>query len=391
MRIGMFTDTFPPEINGVSNSCFTIYNALKKQGHQVYVFTTNPFGNQLTVEGDLIRIPGKTLKTMYQYRFISFLQPKVLRIAKSLKLDVIHVQSEFSVGFVGMRMAKKLGVPMVDTFHTMTEEYTYYFTHGRIDRIARHFVRGWTKNIINNAKQFITPSMKTKAYIRGIMSLDRYVNVVPTGFDFYRFRPENQDPQRLKEFQDKYDLHDCYTVLFLGRVGKEKSIDVCIDGFHKFTENNPNLKTKFFIIGSGPTLADLEEQATKLGLADKVIFLGAVPLGDVGFYYNVGDVFVCASVTETQGLTYMEAMASEISMLVRYDDTLTDLIKEGYNGFFFSNIDEMAIKLKKIYDCDHEELEKLTTNAFCSLDRYSLEGFYNRTYMVYKRAVRSGW
>jgi 1,2-diacylglycerol 3-alpha-glucosyltransferase len=129
---------------------------------------------------------------------------------------------------------------------------------------------------------------------------------------------------------------DTYVILSLGRVAKEKSIDICLEGYAQFLKTGPKKKTKFVVVGGGPALKELQElKRPNSGLPIMWFSSGRSTRMSVPLYYALGDLFVSASITETQGLTFMEAMASSLFLLARYDESLVGTIKDGEDGFFF--------------------------------------------------------
>lgn len=392
MKIAIFTETYPPEINGVATSARNLYRTLKAHGHQVVVVTTNPFDHELSYQDDIIRIPGIVLKHLYGYVFANPFNKECAKIIEDFKPDVIHVQTEAFVGQMGFILAKKLDIPTVYTFHTMIEDYTYYATKGYFDRASKSIVRNYVRHIINEADEFITPSIKIREYMRSI-HVDAYISVIPTGIDFSIFNRKSIDKDVVRSLKNKYGISDNdKIILSLGRVAKEKSIDVCIRGFSLYTKKHPeDQNTKMLIVGGGPAIDELKKLAEEEGIADKTIFTGPVNPDNVCFYYALGDVFVSASTSETQGLTFMEAMASDNILLARYDDALSDLIVPKENGFFFFDEEDMAKKLEESLSLSKEEKETLFVNAHKSIEPYSLERFYQSVYEVYERARKKNY
>ena len=186
MNIVIFTDTYPPEINGVATSCKNLHDILIKNNNNVLVVATNPFNDQLLFEDNILRIPGLELKKLYGYRAAWIYNKKAAKIIKDFNPDIIHIQTDFGIGRFGGIMFKKLGCASVYTYHTMYEDYAYYFTKGRFDQIVRSFLRSYTKNLIESVNEVIVPSVKIKDYFRQI-KVDNYVNIVPTGLDFSKF------------------------------------------------------------------------------------------------------------------------------------------------------------------------------------------------------------
>ena len=389
MRVALFTETFLPEINGVATSTASLQKALQMRGHRCVVVTTNPFSNEVTFIDDVIRIPGIELKRLYSYRLAYFYNSKAMRILKDLNLDLVHIQTEASLGIFGKTVARKLKIPYVYTYHTMYEDYTYYATKGHFDSIAKTIIKGWSRLQAEAADEFVSPSEKTKDAMREY-GVQRYINVVPTGIDLKRFRPENIDFDRVNELKKQYKLTESLNLIYLGRIAKEKSIDIVITGFASFVKK-ANRPTKLLIVGKGPQTLELKELAHTLGIDDHVIFTGPVPPSDVPTYYQLGDIFVSASVSETQGLTFMEAMAANKLLYCCYDDNLVDVIKDGKTGFFFTNEADFADKLLKIVEFNKTKIDEIIANAYDLADEYSLERFGEKMENVYKRALRNSW
>ena len=391
MNIGIFTDTFPPEINGVATSSYNLANALNSHGHNVFVICTNPYSKKLIYSNRTLRIPGLELKKIYSYRIANIYNSQAMKIISNMNLDLIHVQTEASIGLLGRIAAKKSKIPLVYTYHTMYEDYTYYVTKGNgfFDHFAKKIVRYLSRNLAENTTEFISPSIKTKDIMRDY-GVDSYINIVPTGIDFSKYKKENIDNEKLNNLRKQYSLDDNYVILSLGRVAKEKSIDICIKGF-KHLIDEKNIKVKFLIVGDGPELNELKKLVHDMELDKYVIFAGSVMANEVPLYYRLANLFVSASITETQGLTFMEAMASSIPILARFDENLVDVVTDNETGFYFSDELDFAKQIKKIMKLDNKQKEKILINAMNICNQYSLDKFYDNIMEVYTRALRKYW
>lgn len=391
MKIAIFTDTYPPEINGVATSARNLFRTLLDHGEEAVVVTTNPFDQEFSFEDGIMRIPGVKMEHLYGYVATNLVNRKALRLLREFKPDVIHIQTDGTVGQFGFLAAGMLHTATVYTFHTMMEDYTYYATKGHFDRAARGIVRQYVRYKSGEADEFITPSEKIREYMRSI-GVDSYINVIPTGIDFAAYKSENIPATEVIELKNKYHLtSDTYTILSLGRVAKEKSIDMCLRGYALFLKTNPVQKTRFLCVGGGPAIPELKELSEKLGIGDHVTFVGPVNPDEVPKYYRLGNCFVSASTTETQGLTFMEALASSLILVARYDDTLTSLIKEGDDGFFFFDENDLAEKLPKIISLSSTEQKRLFANGLKAIEPYSLDKFYEAVKGVYNRAIKKNY
>ena len=392
MRIALFTDTYTPEINGVASSCRSLRDILVKNGHEVLVVTTNPYNNKVMHEEDnTVRVPGIEIKKLYNYRLAQLYNSEVMKIVRKFNPDIIHTQTEYSIGIFSRTAADELNVPVVYTYHTMYEDYSYYVTKGHFDRVAKSFFRVLTKGLVDSADEFITPSVKTKDYMRQI-GVDGYINVIPTGIDFSKFFPENIKKGTKEELRKKFNIKpSTFTLLSLGRIAKEKSIDFSIDCFHAFVKKYPNIDTKMIITGKGPAEDELKEYVKELGLEDKIIFTGPCAPSEVQNYYTLGDAFVSSSLSETQGLTYMEAMAAHLYVLARYDHNLVDVIQDGVTGFFFENEEEFIEKFMEAYNMKRKKDVTMLNKAIKGIDQYSIDTFYKRIIKAYNHALKRKW
>ncbi len=387
MKIALFTDTYPPEINGVSVSVGLHQKVLMDQGHEVLVITTNPFGKQIVIEAGVIRIPGVELKKLYNYRLSSFFSAKAYQYIRKWKPDVIHIHTDIGIGIFGKITAFFLKVPTVVTYHTMYEDYTHYA--GFLKGLASRVVKQFSKSIAEQCTEFISPSLKTKEKIRSY-GVDRYINIVPTGIDFSRFQLASLDRNKLAEIKNRWILPGEKVLLSLGRVAKEKSMEVIVKGFAKVIQSGEE-HIRLLMVGDGPDRHGLIDLANQLGISDKVSFVGAVPIQEVPYYYQVADVFVSASLTETQGLTFMEAMVSDRLVLCRFDENLAELIRHQQTGFIFSDEEDFVRQVKTIFNLTKEKREQIKGDVATAVNRYSLPNFYQNLIEVYQRATRQYW
>jgi 1,2-diacylglycerol 3-alpha-glucosyltransferase len=391
MNIALFSDTYPPEINGVATSTFNLRKVLHEHGHNVVVVTTNPFSKKVTFDGETIRIPGAELKHLYGYRAAGVFNQEAYDLLVKFKPDIVHVQTDAGIGIFGNIVASRLRSARVYTYHTMYEDYTYYATKGHFERFARNVVRYYVRAKSDRVTELIAPSEKIKDYLRAI-GVDSYINVIPTGIEFSKFSPKMVDHNDVASLKASFGISTKdFVVLSLGRVAKEKSIDVCLRGYADFLKSDPKVPTKMLIVGGGPALEDLKALAASLGVGDHVVFSGAVKPDQIQRYYALGDCFVSASITETQGLTFMEAMAAGLVVLARYDDNLQGTISDGKTGYFFYDEEDFKEKLANVIALSPQVKKTIQANAFQAIDVYSMEHFYQNIIEVYQRANKKNW
>lgn len=326
----------------------------------------------------------------YKNRLAAFYSRDVAKKIKDLNLDIVHTQSEFSLGLFGKIISRKFDIPFIHTYHTMWEDYIHYIVpiKGGRNIYPKRFARTISKNFVTKAECIITPSKKTEKYLRYKCKItNKPIYIIPTGIDIAPFERKNfaeEDRISLKESLgiNKNDK----VILFLGRVGDEKSIDVVMNNLPSFFKEMPN--SKFLIVGEGPAREGLQELARKLNIDDKVIFTGKVPWIDVPKYYNIGDVFVNASVTETQGLTFTEAMAAKLPIVAKYAPNLSEFIINNENGILVKRDSDFSKSIISIL-ANPSLKEKLVENGYETAKQYSVEEFGDKLEMVYEEVIKN--
>ena len=383
MNIGLFSETYYPEINGVATSVYMLKNELEKRGHNVYVFTTTTPGSP-EHEHNVFRVPSIPFIFITERRVGLFYHPKLAHIIKKLNLDIIHTHTEFSLGIFGRIMAKELKLPVVHTYHTIYEDYTHYLTHFKaLDRRAKAFARTYTKVCCNTVEQVVVPTEKTR-YLLMTYSVHKDISVVPTGIDLSKFEKSRFTTEDVNQLKDSYGIRpEDKIMLYLGRVSQEKNIGEIIAAMPEYMARREQVK--FVIVGSGPALDKLQGMVSELGLSKRFIFTGARPWDTIGLYYRLGDVFVSASRSETQGLTYIEAMASGLPVVAREDKCLEDILEQGVNGYTFT--DNQGL----FYGLDQVLFEDMSTdyseNAIEKVRKYSLQEFAYQIEKVYLQVI----
>ena len=209
MRIGLFTDTYTPDINGVVSSIVTLQRELEKNGHDVYVIT-NHKAMTMKKEGNVLRLPGLELKWLYGYKLSTPYHFSARDEIRKMQLDLIHVHTEFGVGMFGRIVAKYLNIPVVTTYHTMYEDYTHYvnrFEIDEVDKVTKKVVSTFSRSISDSAQAVISPSEKTKETLLKY-GVKTPIYVIPTGLNFEKFHPDNIDPARVQEIRRQYGIQE---------------------------------------------------------------------------------------------------------------------------------------------------------------------------------------
>ena len=382
MKIGLFTDTFYPRMNGVATSVLMLKEQLEAMGHEVFVFTTTD-PDAPEEERGVIRVPSIPFKTQ---RLGTFISPGLFRYVKGIRLDVIHTHTEYTLGIFGRIMAKRLGIPFIHTMHTLYEDYTdYVFRINRLSPAAKNFARRLTKTFCNMADEVIVPTGKVFRLVKSY-GVWRNISVIPSGIELSRFAPELRDGAAILRLRKELGICDGEKVLVsIGRVAKEKNLDEMILELRDFLLQRDDVK--LFVVGEGQERPRLLELCSELGLCERVFFLGARPWREISLYYGIADVFVAASSSETQGLTYIEALASGLPVVAKWDECLEGVVFDGENGFAPRDMREFSAAVCALLD-DDKRREEFSRCAAARAGDFSAQVYALRAESLYLKIIR---
>lgn len=384
MNIGLFTDTYYPELNGVANSVYLLKKELEKRGHNVYVITTKTPGAPENEKG-VFRVPSKACSFVPERRIGLLYHHKIARKIYKMKLDVIHTNTEFAIGMFGRIMAHELFVPVVHTYHTIYEDYTHYIKkYISNEERAKKFAKQFSKFSVRGAEELIVPTAKVESLMRSY-GVKPDINVIPTGIDLSRFNSSDTKQQRDKLKAALKIPPNNKVVLYLGRVSEEKNIDEVMEYLDDYMVSHENVT--FLAIGDGTYRSALEKKAKELKHTKQMIFAGAKPWDEINHYYQIADVFVSGSTSETQGLTYVEALASGVPLVVRRDSCLDRVLVHGKNGYGFEDKQTFFEGLHHILE--NPEKTDYVKNALESAQQFSTEQFAGKVENIYYHAIKS--
>ena len=388
MNIGLFTDSYPPYINGVSTSVYNLREALKKLGHTVYIVTVNDsiIKHEYDDKEKILRIPGIPIG-IYDYRLSEIYPVSTVKIIKKWKLDVIHSHTEFGVGIFARILAKKFKIPLVHTYHTLYEDYTHYITHNHFDKLSKKIVKDLTKvYCVKTAKETIVPTDKIYKLFKEKYMITKNVSVIPSGIDIERFFEENVEQDKVEQIKEKYGItKDDFTIIFVGRLAQEKNIEFLLNAQQKLIEKRIN-NIKLLIVGDGPDKENYINITRKLNIFDKVIFTGKIEQDKIQYYYQCADAFVTASNSETQGLTVIEAMAAGVVPICINDMAFIDMLPK---KSLFNNQKEYINRLIT-FSTDEELRKEYKAEIRKKAEEYSSNTYAQRVLNVYSGVLNGG-
>lgn len=379
MKIGIFTDTYYPQINGVTTSILMLKEKLESLGHSIYIFTTTDPKSPAN-ERNVYRLPSIPFASSRRIGVIY--HPNMARKIRALQLDLIHTHTEFSLGIFGRMIANELGIPTVHTMHTIYEQYTHYIAKvGALDAAAKTLARNLSRYFCNTADAVIAPTQKVEEMLRGY-GVRNKIAVIPTGIELGKFSPVRYGTDEIMSLRTEYGIGNTdRVILYIGRISKEKNITEILYGLKRYLPQHPG--TKFLIIGDGPDRENLQSLTQSLGIGKQVIFAGEKPWDRIGLYYQLGNIFVSASQSETQGLTYIEALAAGLPLIAKTDPCLDSVLLDGVNGFEFSDKIGFLNALEKALSND-TNLQGMSTAALGSTVSFSAITFAEKVSALYQ-------
>lgn len=373
MKILITSDWYYPVVNGVVRSILNLKEYLEKQGHEVRVLTLS---NSLTSykSNEVYYIGSLSAKKIYpQARVTNVLAKTHLKDIKKREPDVIHSQCEFSTFVMANILSRKLNIPLIHTYHTVYEDYTHYFTSHK--KVGVKMVAKFSRTVADMSDFIIAPTDKTKRILESYNIENEKIVVIPTGVHI----PDMYDKDGLK---DELGIDKGKKILlYLGRLAEEKNIEELIEYYDKLDDEN----IEFLIVGGGPHLNKLIDYSSNF--TNKPKFLGMVDPKEVNKYYQIADIFITASTSETQGLTYYEALSNGRVAICRSDESLDGVVINGFNGFIYNSYDEFKAYLYQVLN-DEELKNELEKNARSyALDNFSVQSFAEKCESLYKKAI----
>ena len=382
LRIAFFTNYYHPVVNGVVRSVASFREILTKQGHIVFIFaqSANEYEDD---EPFIFRYPSLSLPLPVDIATVIPVSSFVDQLLPTLKLDVIHTHHPILLGQTAASKAADLNVPLVFTFHTQYWEYTHYipFPQEAIQDFLKNAIHSWLKVFMRKCQHIVIPSESIKEILIKDYGLEDCYTVIPTGTDLKPFL--KADGKALRQSQgwqaDK-------VIVSIGRLAPEKNWETLLRAAAQVYAQHPNMR--LVLIGDGPDKQTLEALVTELGIAERVSFTGRLPFEDIPTYLRAADMFSFASVTETQGLVTIEAMAAGLPVVAVDGSGTHDIVDHGKDGFLVENdSNALATAISEML-CNPQQMKQFGINALKKAKTFDINRLAKQMVKVYEQAIQ---
>jgi glycosyltransferase involved in cell wall biosynthesis len=373
MRIGLLMDVYKPHISGITNVVCQHKKALEDQGHKVFVFTLGNLDYE-DKEPRIIRSPAIPLSDTGYYLNFSF---SGAARNKCKTMDVLHTHHPFITGRIAVRYGKRYGIPVVYTNHTRYDLYAQHYLPLLPDALAQTFLEAYLPSFTSQCDLVIAPSKGLHDVLRGY-GVTSHIEIVPNGIDLEPFR----NP-RTRHTRTELGLPESAKVMiYIGRIAPEKNLAFLLRAFAIVSQELP--ETYLLLVGDGPEMDNLRDQAQKSGTGEKVTFTGCVEYEDVPGYLGLADAFVTASVTEVHPLSVIEAMAVGLPVLGIESPGVGDTVVDGVNGFLSRHdLAKFSLKMYRLMS-ENDLRAQLAKRALEDSEQYSILSTSKRILRFYE-------
>jgi glycosyltransferase involved in cell wall biosynthesis len=372
MKISIFTDGFSPYISGVTTAVVSQVAHLAERGHEMSIVSPSPSHAALWL-AEHGRVQISRMALSIRWPFLNGLWLGIPTLINSLTLlknfapDIVHLHSEGAAGLEGLLASRLLGLPVIGNFSTLfaNQEYlsSYHIPSGPFFQRLMWQYQSW---FFNSCDLVIAPSRTTRDLLQN-SGLIREIKVVSNG----TVQPTGHYKLSKKDLRQQYGCADSFNLIYVGRVSKEKSLEIALAAFDKVCKKY--IQVRFIIIGDGNYMSQLKRHISKATNKNQYILLGEIPHDDlIGLgLFRLGDVFVMPSKTETEGIAMREAMAFELPVIAVAANASAEVVSHAFNGLLATpdSVDEIALLLEEVLN-NPEQLSKMSDNAGKTANEY---------------------
>lgn len=377
MRIVMFSNTYQPTTSGVVTSVNLFRQGLMSANHEVHLIVPH-YEDYIDSEPYIFRFPALDLSDRIDISLVLPFQPLIEPTVRGIMPDIIHSQHPVWMGDLAVAFAHELRVPLVFTFHTRYDEYAQSYVPivaGLASKVAEEVV----KRYMRQCTHIVAPTPAIRDLIMREYPIDTPVSVVPSPVNLASYK--DKDPRRIRQKfgLDKYEL-----LLYIGRVAREKGLDLLVNAFAKVVAARP--QARLLLVGSGPYRRTLESLVHRRGLSRMVTFTGVVSHEEIPDYAAAADLFVFTSVMDTQGLVLVEAMAAGVPAVAVEAPGPIDILAGGGGLLVPADQDAFAQAVLTLLE-DEVRRKEMGEEAFRLAQPYAVSATTNKMLAVYEEAI----
>jgi len=381
----MVSDLFDTSFGGVSRVIKRTSEKLVEKGNKVTIITSN-YGNRRKLEKqngfNVYRFPSVGIpRSEGEYTLAFPFFKKIYEIFRKENIEIVHCHTPSPLALSCISAAEKMNIPKVGTHHLLAETFSLN-TLLRSKTLETLFYE--ILNRFYNRLDLVTGPSCYAIKILQKHGLKVKSEVVSNGIDLANFSPSSE----YKSFLRKFNLDkESKKILFVGRLMKEKGLDILFQAYQLVNERIPN--TRLILVGKGYLRKELEKLAEKLGVDDKVIFTGFISDELLKQAYSASDIFVLPSRAETQSLVLLEASAMGLPLVGAKITAIPELVKDGWNGYTFEpeNHEDLAQKIIKILS-NGKLMEKFSKNSLKLAEKHDLNKSVNRLEELYRSLLK---
>lgn len=387
MKIAMMTNSYKPFVAGVPISIERLSEGLRANGHEVVVFAPDYEGQE--EDDHIVRYRALVKGIVNGFSVPDSLDPKIERRFREENFDIIHVHHPMLIGRTALYLSRKYHVPLCYTYHTRYEQYLHYvmklhFLQNTITKyeFTKKIVQYYVNNYASQCDIVFAPTPSMQAYLEE-KGGGAEIAVLPTGLGKDSFAADEQEAGYLRELLRGEKKYLFCTV---ARLAKEKNLDFLFRALAIRKEKH-TADFRLAVVGDGPYREKLCSLAEELGIREDIAFVGAVPNEKIKNYCRAADLFLFSSLSETQGIVLLEAMAAGTPVLALRASGVRDVVVNGRNGYMTS-VSEMEYenKLDELLRQDRAWLEQ---GALETAEKYEVQEIAKRAVVYYNIAIRN--
>ena len=382
LRVTMFTNNYLPFIGGVPISIERLRRGLEHLGDSTQIVAPR-YRDQPSQEDAVVRVPSLlAMGEKREFRLANIFLARIRKQVRAFRPDVIHLHHPFWLGSLGLFMARQLRIPAIYTYHTRLEHYAHFVPlPGMLFRnLISHAL---IKRFANRCDGVIVPTYSTEEYLR-MIGVTTPTFVQPTGIEYERFQAVK--PADVEALRKKLRLSNEKVFISVARLSNEKNIDFIIEAIDRLRQES-DVPFRFLMIGDGHQRDRLQKKIDSLELGSHFTLVGAVQPEEMALWYNLGDAFLFASKSETQGMVILEAMSAGLPVVAVRSSGIEDVVRDGLNGYKTpENQARWIEKARQLLENDDLRTE-LSEKARAFAADYSIEQFARDVRGIYATSL----